>query len=765
MKLHHVLTAVIALSATACDDAAEPMDAGDPLSDAGPGVDAGMDPSDPDAGEPPADAGVDGGQTLRDGGTDGGPLPPPRNTLEVLAGQTATGYSDGVGGAARLNGMAGAALSPDGATIYVADTFNSLIRRIDVATAEVTTLAGAPQEAAVVDGTGADARFDSPRALAITPDGTALYVADNGTIRRIGLPSATVTTVAGLWGETDYVDGPGVDARFGFLVHDFTFSADGSTLYIADRSNQVLRALDTTTNEVTTLAGAPYSPSFPPQHADGTGADVRMTLGGIVRVGDAIFIADTFNDCLRRYDIASGEVTTVAGDPTMAGSMDGVGAAATFEVPQQISSDGTFLYVMGFNGVLRRVRLSDYTVETVLGSAEDVRPVDGVGDEVRLGVSFGPSPLDPDAGATGVLYFNDRDANSFRAIDLDTFETRTVAGAPNPTGARDGAFLDARFSGPADVVCTAAGDTCYVSDEGNHTLRVLDLTSGSVSTLAGASGEPGAADGPFADARFAAPTGLALDEDVSRLYLADSANHTIRALDLATETVSTLAGGAEIAGADDGTGEDARFDGPEALALTGDGSTLYVADGGNATIRAIEVATAVVSTVAGTATEVGDDDGVGADARFRRPGSLALSPDATTLYVAQRDFFGAVVRAVDLASAAVTTLTGRPGERGVADGPLDEALFGGPWDLAFSPGGDLLVADLRNGSIRRIDLDGATVDTFVGNVALTGNPPPGVRWPLDEATLYFPAALARAGDDLLVLAENAVLVARPEGTW
>ena len=54
---------------------------------------------------------------------------------------------------------------------------------------------------------------------------------------------------------------------------------------------------------------------------------------------------------------------------------------------------------------------------------------------------------------------------------------------------------------------------------------------------------------------------------------------------------------------------------------------------------------------------------------------------------------------------------------------------------------------------------------WIGNVSVAGNPPAGAAWSLDEATLFFPGALARSGDDLLIAAEDAVLVAKPEGTW
>lgn len=740
------LFAALALALSGCDGEVPTEH------DAGAGADA--------APSPMTDAAIDSGVDASEPPEPDASVPMERGTLAVLAGQTSTGYSDGTGAAARFNGAAGAALSADGASLYVADTFNSLIRRVDVATGAVTTLAGQVQQAAVVDGTGREARFDSPRALAITPAGDALFVADSGTIRRVALPSLEVTTVAGIWTMTGYVDGVGDEARFGFLVHDFAFSADGRTLYLADRSNRVLRALDTVSYEVTTVAGAPYTPSFPPQHADGTGADARMTLGGVTRVGDVFYFADTFNNCLRRFDPATGAVTTVAGDPTMEGNMDGVAGAATFETPQQLTGDADALYVTGFNGVLRRVRLSDFGVETLLGSTSDVRSVDGVGADVRFGVSFGPSPL-----GAGVLYFNDRDANSFRPVDLSTLEVTTLVGPTQPVGARDGSFAESRFHGPADLACAPDGVLCFVSDEWNHTIRVLDREAGTVATLAGAAGEPGSDDGAFADARFAGPTGLALDPEADVLYVADSANHTVRRLDLAARTVTTLAGAAELSGAADGGASVARFDSPEGLALDADGAVLFVADAGNGVLRRIELATATVGTLAGLAGEPGDDDGVGDAARFRSPSSLALSVDGATLYVADRAYFANVVRAVTLSTGEVTTVAGLAGERGVADGPVADARFTTPWDLLALPSGHLVLSDLGNGLIRRIDLGAGTVETWIGNVAVAGNPPAGAAWSLDEATLFFPGALARSGDDLLIAAEDAILVAKPEDTW
>src|SRR5262249_39714233 len=120
-------------------------------------------------------------------------------TLTVFAGQLGGwGGRDGIGQVARFGAPDGI-VSGGAGTLYVADTGNSCVRKIVLATGEVTTLAGKLGEAGSVDGVGAQARFRNPWGLAYDAFRRALYVADptDETIRRISIPDATVTTLAG----------------------------------------------------------------------------------------------------------------------------------------------------------------------------------------------------------------------------------------------------------------------------------------------------------------------------------------------------------------------------------------------------------------------------------------------------------------------------------------------------------------------------------------------------------------------------------------
>ncbi|MCP3059699.1 hypothetical protein LXT21_13005 [Myxococcus sp. K38C18041901] len=723
------VTSALLLSA-ACGSSSTPT-----RPDAGPPEDAGTTP---DAGAPP------------DGGTGEA-----RDTLTLLSGNTATGFVDGVGTQARFSGPAGATLTSDGASIYVADTFNNLLRRIDTATGAVVTLAGRVQQMGVVDGSSTEARFKSPRAMAAAPDGSALYLADGPTVRRITLPDARVTTLAGSPDSPGNVDGVGDEARLGSLLHSLALSEDGATLYIADRTHRVLRTLDIASRRVSTVAGARYTGAD--QSVDGRGAAARFSsLGGIVRVGAALYVADTFNHSVRRVDLTTYDVTTLAGAAGSPGNQDGVGAAARFDTPQSLTGDATFLYVTGWDGLLRRVALEDGRTTTLLGNADDVRPVDGVGPEVRLGIAFGPPLLD---ATRDVLYYNDRDANSLRRLDLRTLEMTTLAGAARPSGHVDGPGVQARFDSPSAIV---AGDGAWlIADTYNHTVRSVTFADGETRTLAGRPGTPGAVDGPLETATLSYPAGLAWHGATQRLYVSDMGTHVVRVIDVRSRQVQTLAGTASAAGSSDGTGPAARFDSPQQLALTADGLTLYVADSANATVRAIDIATRVVTTVAGAAGERATVDGTGATARFREPTGLALDAATGRLYVA--DSSAHTLRAVAVATGAVTTVAGKDQTTGVVDGPATQALFKAPSGLALNPAGTrLYVADNGNHVLRALDVGTGTVSTWLGNPVRSGGIGPGQRVPFRDATLYFPQAVAVTEADVALLSDHGVYLARPQ---
>jgi sugar lactone lactonase YvrE len=174
---------------------------------------------------------------------------------------------------------------------------------------------------------------------------------------------------------------------------------------------------------------------------------------------------------------------------------------------------------------------------------------------------------------------------------------------------------------------TSAG-TVYVADTGNHTLRVVDLRR-AVTTLAGAAGS--VRHRRRLAARRASPIPTASPSTARGIFTSPITTiNTIRKMNPAGG-VTTLAGAAGIPGSADGAGGAARFNGPTGVAVDGSGN-VYVADAGNTSIRKI-TANGVVTTFAGVSGVAGSSDGLGAAARFNAPQGIAVD-SAGNVYVA-----------------------------------------------------------------------------------------------------------------------------------
>jgi sugar lactone lactonase YvrE len=338
-----------------------------------------------------------------------------------------------------------------------------------IATGAVTTLAGSAGLSGATDSAGAAARFVSPQGIAIA--GTDLYVTDCdryilfgpdgfSTIRKVEIATAAVTTPAGGARPGGSTDGTGAAARF---YNPRVVTTDGSNLYVTDSENHTIRQVVIATGAVTTLAGSAGSSGS----ADGTGAAARFNQPrGITTDGTNLYVADRNNHIIRNVVIATGAVTTLAGSAGSSGATDGMSAAARFNSPYGITTDGTNLYVADFgNHTIRRVVI-----------------------------------------ATGAA--------------------TTLAGSAGSSGATDGTGPAARFDYPNGM--TTDGSNLYLTDSDNHTIRKVETATGAVTTLAGSAGLKGATDGNGSVARFTYPNGITTDG--TNLYIVDTYNNTIRTM-------------------------------------------------------------------------------------------------------------------------------------------------------------------------------------------------------------------------------------------
>jgi sugar lactone lactonase YvrE len=245
--------------------------------------------------------------------------------------------------------------------VYVADSDNSTIRKITPG-GVVTTLAGTAGLTGSTDGTGAAARFDSPNGVATDSAGN-VYVSEwgNNTIRKI-TPAGIVSTLAGTAGVRGSVDGTGAAARFSLLRGVAVDSA--GNVYVAD--DTTIRKI-TRAGVVTTLAGTAGVRGS----TDGTGAAARFNPPNGVATDGAgnVYVCEWGNNTIRKITPA-GVVTTLAGTAGVAGSTDGTGAAARFRFPIAVTTDSTGnVYVADWgNSTIRKITPAGM-VSTVVGVA------------------------------------------------------------------------------------------------------------------------------------------------------------------------------------------------------------------------------------------------------------------------------------------------------------------------------------------------------------------------------------------------------------
>lgn len=605
-----------------------------------------------------------------------------------------TGSADGIGNFARFNGASG--VTNDGTNLYVTGAGlygvgSHTIRKINIATSMVTTIAGQDRITGSADGIGTAATFNNPSY--ITTDGTNLYVSDssNHTIRKVVIATGAVTTLAGSPGTYGSNNGTGSGATFNFPLG---ITTDGTNVYVADYNNGLIRQIVIATGVVTTLAGGAGG------GIDGTGTSAGFTSPQSLTVinGD-LYVVDS--EVIRKIVISTGVVTTFAGGA--GGSSDGVGTAASFHFPTSITNDGTSLYVTDAgNSTLRKIDISSATVTTLAGTPGNVGSDDGVG----AAASFNNSHDLTSVG--GNLYVTDFASNTVRKVVLSTSTVSTYAGLAPIYSYEDGSGNEATFSVPTEAV--SVGGSLYVVDQGYYTIRKVDTSTGAVSTFVGVPGYSGDTDGNGNSATFGAPQGIATDG--TNLYITDVGNQTIRKIVIATGVVSTLAGQSGTSGSDDGVGTAASFAAPAGIVYKE--GYLYVVDSNNALIRKIDVTTAAVTTLAGTGS-MGSQDGSALSASFNYPTSIA--ENGGILYIA--DTGNNTIRKLDLATSLVSTLAGNPSQSGTADGTGTAAEFNNPTGLA-TDGTYLYVADTSNYTIRSVEIATGKVSTLAGVAGLNG---------------------------------------------
>lgn len=462
-----------------------------------------------------------------------------------------------------------------------------------------------------------------------------------------------------------------------------------------------------------TVAGVGYRTGIPARKAD-----AGWPMGVVRRANGDLIVVDYHAHRLWRID-REGVLHAFAGDGVPGNAGDGGPAlAARFFGPHDLTQDragNLYLSDLG-NQVIRRIDGKTGVVTRVAGSGRVGRGGDGgPALEAELDTTCGVA-----VDAAGNLYLASEWANTIRRVDAKSGLIATFAGrnaAPDPTrpgSPQNGPGLslmgyhgdggparEAAFHHPGHLAFDSRGDL-YVCDNSNDRVRKIDMRTGIITTVLGNGQRASNGDGgPALAASTLMPDAICLDIH-DNLYVGEKYGYRVRKVDAATGLVRTLVGNGVPGFGEEGLpGAETHCNSVEAgIWADPDGSVLWGDCSGR--LRRYDGATGLVTTVLG-GTSVHDGE-VATAAFLCGPGGLAVGPDGT-LYIA--DVWSQRIRAIDPTTGVIRTVAGNGARAyGGDNGPATEAYLGNPHDVAVDSQGRVLIADTRNGRIRRIERDG-----------------------------------------------------------
>lgn len=607
--------------------------------------------------------------------------------------------------------VAPAGLVVDGAgNLFVADFRNNRIRKVDPS-GIITTVAG--NGAASFSGDGGSATSASLNIpIGVVVDGAGnLFIADssNHRIRKVDHVTQIITTVAG--NGTEGFSGDGGLATTASLNVPTGVALDSSgNLYITDKGNNRLRKVDHTTQIITTLAGNGTG-AFSGDGGPATSAGLEPETVAVDGSGN-LFIADFANNRVRKVD-TGGTITTIAGNGTGAFSGDGGPAtSASLFFPRGVAFDSSGnLFIADANNL--RIRKVDTagTITTVAGNGNFSFSGDG-----GAATSAGMAPDRVGVDSAGNLFIADccgpdPGNNRVRKVDHATQKISTIAGNGSPSFLGDaGPATQASLHAPQGVAQDSAGNL-FVADAINNRIRMVDHATQTISTVAGSNSSGFSGDGgPATSAALSVPGGMAVD-GAGNLFIADTQNQRIRKVDTGG-TITTVAGDGNAAfSGDGGPATSASLNFPIGLALDGAGN-LFIADSTNSRVRKVDTGGAI-TTVAGNGTfGFSGDGGPATAASVAGPNGVTIDT-VGNLFIA--DTSNQRIRKVDHATQMISTVVGN-GTAGFSGdgGPATSASLFNPFSVEVDSAGNLLIGDLGNNRVRKVASNGI-ISTIAGN--------------------------------------------------
>jgi hypothetical protein len=662
--------------------------------------------------------------------------------VTVVAGTGAAGYSGD--GAAAVNaeldtpwGVAVDTASP--ANVYIGDTANCLVRKVNQTTGIITTVAGKTTSATSSTcgytgngGAAVGAELYYPGGLAVD-SGDNIYVAEyyNGVVRKISA-GGTITLAAGSGGSTTTGNNCGGASPYGD-------GGAGTSAYLCYPQSV---SLDTTVSPANV---------FISQASAGGRCAIREVVG------------------------SSQKIYTVAGNNTC-GFLDGVTATSgelndPWQTHVSVSGGTTTIAVADYSNV--RIRQFTLTYSGGVPAPGKISTIagDGSGGYCNDGdpaIDACMSPVGLVYDSSGNYYIGDYGSDRVRKVTKSTGDISTIFGwGPNggtqpnysdPVGVTDVAGGNPSLYYPTGVYADPTSNNVYIGGYDGESVYKWNSGSNEISGFAGNGAAGFEGDGGPAESaatELNAPWGIARDSG-GNIYLADYNNCDIREVSDSTADITTVAGGS--AGHQLGCGYttdgsvaiDTQNDGVSSIAVASGGS-IYYADYGNCLVRRIAIGTNIVTTVAGDHTlGCGDsgDLGPATSAQIRNPAQIAVDGQ-NNIYIA--DYGNCRVREVVHATGIIKTVAGDGSCGYTGDGVAISNAINNAQGVWSDPNGNIFISDTNNFLLRWVTPTGQ-MTTFAGTPQSAGFL--GDGGPALSAKFYYPQQITQDSGGNIYVADQ-----------
>jgi sugar lactone lactonase YvrE len=420
-----------------------------------------------------------------------------------------------------------------------------------------------------------------------------------------------------------------------------------------------------------------------------------------------MYIADGESASVRKVDYLTGIITRIAGNGIWGHSGDG-GLAINAALGRP------FAVAIDLNGNILVADQEDHVIWKINASTGIITTIAGVGTSGFAGDN-GPATSsklnDPQAvivGPNGNIYITDTGNVRIRMIDHTTGIITTVAGNGVASYSGDnGPATSASISYAGELAIDASGNI-YIADYMNSRVRRVDSATGVITTVAGNGTAGFSGDGGLAtQAMLSMPVGVLIDA-TGNLIISDSNNNRLRKVDLSTGKISTIVG-TGVSGFNDGPALSVQLASPQGLAKDAAGN-IFICEYTNRRIRKFNGNT--VSTVVGNGG-FGGDGGLATKASLRRPNGVAIDPTGN-LFISDTE--NNRIRKIDKNTGNISTVAGDgKGQFSGDGGPAINARVFSPYGIIFDKDGNLFFVDHGNYRVRKIDKTSGLISTIAGN--------------------------------------------------